>query len=117
MRSEIILIIGLVGFFWPILVSCLYLIFQWRIIRGKLSFLFITSIVGYILFIGVPFLLRVFLVSFFGIEKALLQELENPSHRWVFQYYWPILAIITLVVALLPILSTHYIYKKRLVNG
>lgn len=103
--------------FWPILVSCLYLIFRWRVIRGKLSFWFVASIVGYVLFIGVPILLRIFLVSFFGTEKALLQELENPGHKWIVDYYWPILAIITLVIALLPIISTHYIYKKRLVNG
>lgn len=117
MESGLILIVSFAGFFWPMLVSCLYLVFRWRAISGKASFWFVSSLVGYVLFIGVPFLLRVFVVSYFGSEKAVLQELKNPDYRWFVDYYWSIIAIVMLTIALLPIFSTHYIYKKRLENG
>jgi len=117
MDSKTIFVASLAAFIWPILVPSIYVIFRWKIISGKLALWFMSSFVGYVLFIGVPILIREILVILFGADKSLLDALKNPNHKWFVEYYWLILIIVAIVLVLLPVVSTHYLFNRRLKKG
>ena len=87
MDQTLLILISLVGLFWPILVSSSYILFRWRFISGKISFLFIASLVGYVLF----FMLNQMVKLVFEPMEALSQKVKiyPDSANIGFLNFWP----------------------------
>ena len=110
--EERLLLLSLVIYFWPMLVSFTYLLARWRLIPKKISFWFVSVLTGYLLMFGIPLLFLFSIKNIVGAD-SLLRALEKPELEGFVAYYWLIMAIVALVLAVSPVISTHVIFRKK----
>lgn len=115
-KHPILLLVSLVIIIWPLIVSSIYLLFTWGAIQGKFLFWFITAFVGYALMFGIPLIIILFINNFIGMQ-AVSHAMEKPSLKWFVEYYWSVMAVVSLVLILLPIVSTHSIFRRKYAKG
>ncbi len=86
------------GFLWPLIVSGLYLIVKKQQITSKGKFFLLSSLGGYVLMIGLNFLISFIAKSFLGPNS----EVEMKT----------LAIVITMILFIPPVILSHVLSKK-----
>ena len=90
-----------VGFLWPIIVSSFYLIIYKRQITAKGKYFLLSTIGGYVLLIGLNFLISILARNFLEVDSDIDMN---------------ILAFSTTIILFIPPVVFSHVLSKRIAN-
>ena len=107
--QETILCIAIATYLWPVLVPSVSLMSRWSVIRRRFAFWFSSVLLGYGFVFGPPFILFDAANVHYVVESGVRPGILFYEHAAI--HYWPIAAIIGLILLAAPVLTTEAFIK------